>query len=404
MGLWQSQPVDPEKVAAERRRQKLQQHGVLIPPVFAIPCDNGPVPPGTLERLMLAPSASNLPSGLEYLHQLDWSVRLLQDHMIPGIWIAAGPHVRASILLHPSPNVAVRGRIRVEQKVADANTIQLSGGTDTLPSVRYHRKIGNRGSFVTEANTSGQTWLGLNLTQQVDIGNDDQMRRHAQIQLGSYVSTDATQYLYRSNIIKEARGYAILDFLGAKAAVETSWPSGKSRTYINVDLANDGPPLAIALERNESNESSISLSQILSFDRIHFNLLDERAPKVRNTLAWTLRFDRPASTEDSQGNTCLGAVWQFNRAVAVKALLEPSQQHISTALILKRWEEPRVVCSLLHRYNWRTSTHSFLGVGIEIESANAPNAQQFYGYPSNNSSSRVGGTVPATRAELADER
>jgi hypothetical protein len=143
--------------------------------------------------------------------------------------------------------------------------------------------------------------------------------------------------------------------------------------------------------------SSLSVSQVLHLDRYQVNPLEDRAPKIRNTLGWTIRLERVAAAAPCSGQflshdeACsattvaattttrfaVGGAWQINRAVAVKAVANPDA--FTAALILRRWKEPRVTCSLLFRNQmnqdgsgssssassaWRPR---FVGVGLQVE-------------------------------------
>jgi hypothetical protein len=234
--------------------------------------------------------------------------------------------------------------------------------------------------------------------------------------------------------------YAAADFLGSTAAFQvqgrlpspdagpsSSMPQLQTRTYFSINLADDhhrskaagsgSPPLVVTLERSGGNDtgryyssdssgevvSSMSLSQVLHLDRYQVNPLEDRAPKIRNTLGWTIRLERvaAASAPYSSSNSgpflshdeaysattvatttstrlAVGGAWQINRAVAVKAVANPDA--FTAALILRRWKEPRVTCSLLFRNQlnqdgfglsspssssaWRPR---FVGVGLQVE-------------------------------------
>ena len=176
---------------------------------------------------------------------------------------------------------------------------------------------------------------------------------------------------------------------GVTAAAEVSVPMLKTtepdygaiqtRSYLSLDLSDkdddeeqSGPPLRLLLERsfgNSANRSALSLSQTVNFDRYQLNPMEDRAPKVRNSLAWTICVERALDNNVANGmDVSMAAVWQLNRSVAVKAVLRPQQVH--TALLLKRWAQPRVACSILHRCDWssgRSPEVSFVGVGVELE-------------------------------------
>jgi len=135
--------------------------------------------------------------------------------------------------------------------------------------------------------------------------------------------------------------------------------------------------------------SAINISQLLTFDRINFNPFDGRAPRVRNVLGWTVQFAKPTSSTigggsnnvhtaftDTPSQLSIAAAWQFNRNIALKVVgtSQPGQsgkrhhQHACTfALLLKRWKQPRIMCTILGRHDFQTRSSSFLGVGLELE-------------------------------------
>ena len=155
-----------------------------------------------------------------------------------------------------------------------------------------------------------------------------------------------------------------------------SYGAIQTRSYLSLDLTDkddepqSGPPLQLLLERTSGGSaarSAMSLSQTLNFDRYQLNPLEDRALKVRNSLAWAICMER---ADDQNGmDVSMAAAWQLNRSVAFKAVLRPQQ--VRTAILLKRWAQPRVTCSILHRCDWGSSSSSpefsFLGVGIELE-------------------------------------
>lgn len=253
-------------------------------------------------------------------------------------------------------------------------------------------------------------------------------------------STTTTALSRLGSAVDTVGAYAAADFLRSTAAFQvqcrlpaanagpsTSMPQLHTRSYFSINLADEHrskdasgvpppPPLVVTLERsggsdgghyyggNLSSEevvSSLSVSQVLHLDRYQVNPLEDRAPKIRNTLGWTIRLERVAalagsgrflshdeaysSTTDAADNVtaatttrlAVGGAWQINRAVAVKAVANPDA--FTAALILRRWKEPRVTCSLLFRnqmspdgFGSSSSSSStwrprFVGVGLQVE-------------------------------------
>jgi hypothetical protein len=264
-------------------------------------------------------------------------------------------------------------------------------------------------------------------------------------------------------------GYAAINMLGATAAVHGSWKrthfdddnttattaaaaaaaaswlfqTPHLHTYFSANLNDEHqPPLQITLERDNIQETaSIALSQVLAFDRWQFNILEDRAPKVRNTVAWTIRMEsspRQTTTtmnhEDSgehrvssQSSSSVenitnnhriyfGAAWQINRGLAIKAVLDPQRSRLTTALLFKRWKHPRITCSVLSSIDPHRGMSLFRGVGIELETttttvsgtkdddnSNHPDAYYYNHYPSSTTVVLDDHDYPKTKAVLPDE-
>jgi hypothetical protein len=237
---------------------------------------------------------------------------------------------------------------------------------------------------------------------------------------------------------KEVTGCVAVHGLGITAALQGSMPlkdrqqrrrdgtqiyttSSYFTTNISDESTNQSPIQLTIQQQNEfgttslSSNSSISISQIITFQRYHFNIEEYRAPYIHNTLAWTIQMESLSSSSSSSlskpsfisaaedsgehhlpgtsdvlnrtNRVSLGLAWQLNRNVAVKAVLYPQPQSSSlslhdkspssnitatTAILFKRWFYPRITCSLLHKWEYNPSSVSlpkprFAGVGIDIE-------------------------------------
>jgi hypothetical protein len=77
----------------------------------------------------------------------------------------------------------------------------------------------------------------------------------------------------------------------------------------------------------------------------------------------------------------LGAVWQINRVLAIKAVLRPSSSasndwNATTAILIKRWQYPRITCRFIHQWRRDQRPH-FVGIGLEIatERVETPGAE-----------------------------
>eukprot|EP00536_Pseudo-nitzschia_multiseries_P004222 jgi/Psemu1/284961/fgenesh1_pg.69_\ len=191
-----------------------------------------------------------------------------------------------------------------------------------------------------------------------------------------------------------------------------------------------GGGLASSSSSSSSSCWTLNLAQVVAFDRDIWNILEERAPRIRNHIGWVCQVERRKITnsngtaETSTGNCdsnsnsngnlssfALGASAQFNRNLAVKAVVEstihdgsllpsvtPSSSTVTNsnsnsstnsavlkvALVFKRWLQPRASLSVIHAIDLRTGKSSFLGLGVEVEQ-------------SSNSKSNRRRAAPATR-------
>ena len=381
-----SSKIDP----AIAREKEIEKNGVLIPPIFGLPNVQLPLSASVRGRL-----PSRYPSMIEILRQTDPSVRILQDYMKTGIWIEAnspsGSLVHASI---QPEHATVSGKIDVAFPIAKDHSLELSGGTDHAPTIKCHVNWKNRVWLVAQTDVEGNSWCGANAAREF-LPGDSNDGMH--VQVGSWMTGAPGKSKQRLMTPKSVNGYAVVDYLGATAAVEGTFPlqkdtkgalycdygNSRTRSYLSINLSdqtNDStPPLQLTLERSESAlggaESAIGLSQVFSLDRPHVNPIEHRAPKVRNTLGWAMRMERDSQ---AKARVSLGLAWQVNRAIAIKAAVQPD--NLTTALLLKRWDQPRILCSLLHRYNWKDEKKGFFGIGLEVETTPNRTSKAFY-YP-----------------------
>jgi len=86
------------------------------------------------------------------------------------------------------------------------------------------------------------------------------------------------------------------------------------------------------LKQSRNNASSncltLNISQIITFDRDIYNILEERAPtKIQNHVGWVCQIERNINnnTNSKSSNSSIwsvGASGQFNRNVAAKVIIE----------------------------------------------------------------------------------
>lgn len=164
------------------------------------------------------------------------------------------------------------------------------------------------------------------------------------------------------------------------------------------------PPLWLTLKQSKGythgapSSFSLNLSQVVTFDREIWNILEDRAPKVRNHVGWVCQIERFLNSDakkqksEDQGSQkasssvlSIGASAQLNRNIAGKVVLEsklgqkasssstasPASAALKFAFVFKRWLEPQASLSIIQKVDLRTGKWSFLGVGLEIEQQKA---------------------------------
>jgi hypothetical protein len=372
-----------------RHKKQLERYGVLMPPAFGV--GRVPLTVSSLDRL----SSMSDPSEWEYLHETDTSYRILQDHMMSGLWVstqsAMGQVVRAALSLPNEDWQSGQGHIYGRQSGSQTVT-EVRAGTDTAPSIASRLLVLPGCSVWGNINTTGRGWLGGQIDYTFQDKNGDKegavnyrygpfveegSSNDVHVKAGTWLPCDVGALITKSklsdlqNSVKNLYGYLSVDVLGATMAMEGKLPLATLKpqvsSYFTIDLSGDGPPLELTLEQTPASTTIVSLSQVLTFDRIQLNPMEDRAPSVRNTAGWTIRMEKQVNTGET--DVQVGAAWQVNRGMALKAVIRPTQQDCLTAVLLKRWEQPRVTCSILHRHDWKSGRSSFLGFGIELETA-----------------------------------
>jgi hypothetical protein len=198
----------------------------------------------------------------------------------------------------------------------------------------------------------------------------------------------------------------------------------RSFFHTNLNLDEQSSPLWLTaraqLHPVALGDFSVQICQSLTFDRYVWNILEDRAPFIRNHLTWTVEMSQtnhnkkiPARMHHRSGTTTAGTsrtilntnddddddtfstlsnnnnhvlttntdttviptqltagvAWQFNRNVAIKAVTSPSEGNIRGAVIFQRWKQPRLTCSVIGEYNMWNRQGQFVGVGLELGSS-----------------------------------
>lgn len=420
----QETPGERRNRELERHKKQLERYGVLMPPAFGV--GRVPLPVSSIDRL----SSMSDPSEWEYLHETDTSYRILQDHMQAGLWVstqtALGQVVRAALSLPRDDWKAGEGHLYARRS-ASRTVTEIRAGTEGVPSISSRLQLVPGCSLWGNVNSSGKGWLGAQVDYTLRAKNGEKegavYYRHGpfveegsvndiHIKAGTWLPCAVSPKSTLADIqksISNLYGYASVDIMGATVAMEAKLPfdtlKPKIASYFSMDLSDDGPPLEISLERTPQQSTIISLSQVLTFDRYQLNPMEDRAPSVRNTAGWTIRMEKPPDP-DADPDVQVGAAWQINRGVAIKAVVRPIQQDLLTAVLVKRWRHPRVTCSVLHRHCWKTGSSSFVGFGVELETSGPrslfdTDASDATAYPDTNGGASAKKDEPPTKVTLS---
>ena len=294
--------------------------------------------------------------------------------------------------------------------------------TDTDEKVEYYRNdpSATTSSTVTDDSTNNNNNNNKKDESGTNTASSFAVKFASRLEFDLSPSTDRTVPLFDS--IPEScqtwHGLGSYKTNGASVAIETSVPLStlepQTKYHVSCDLnssSSSGPPLVVDLYKSPTS-SSMSLSQLLTFDRMNLNVVEQRCPNIRNTLGWTVQMTKPMSMEQDVDKTKpsfrAGVAWQLNRNIAVKAVLSPSGT-ITGALLMKQWREPSVTCSILY------GSGGLQGFGLELETGPPirvqNNNRSTHGnklYPSGASQKRsVDGSswlgVPETKATLPEE-
>lgn len=446
MGVFPSKQgsLSEKEQRALKRERLLRAQGIFVPPVFAVGLDDESWgdSPSRAQSLYYdvatttTTTTTTFPNSLSEVglaQQRDPSLRILQDYMTPGLWfqsVSGEATVLASLSVNDKMDDDAQkwaswkhgGKVLVGRSVGDDENvnIRLQGGTQGgLPRWTGTVRLNDAVTLGITADAQGRRG-GFSGSWKAQIGNGD-TRNGIQLKGTSFMPWDLQKSKFLGKHMYLTASMASSDANRWKIAADTNVNLNDLRTQdtrlfgnINLQEAETGAerpfsPVHLSLELNQ-NASAVALTQRIAFDRVHFNLIDDRVPLVRNTVGWTLRMEQPMSLtpnnkiQDDNTNSknaptspkvTLGAVWQLNRAMAVKATLQDDQS-VTAALICKRWKHPRVTCSILRRYHVPSYTGAWLGVSFEVETGRLAEDGESSSTPLANG----GGGAPPTKVQL----
>jgi hypothetical protein len=419
MGNTPSTPPTPE----EQRKRDLEERGVLIPPLFAAGYGFEPT--------------ETSPSLLTRLQQESLSHSILSRYLTPGVWITSQTNGNGSVLASLVPSSLPhdcesssnrlsytdslsnqQGLLRISQQLNDNFKFDLSYHSHTQPTIAAALHLTPNLKLSSKIDTQGTGWFSCQY--RTSVGNffqspmnkeyyrnnsfqEEQNNSKLHLHFGSWLDIEAQKDWSKStdnllSSIPAAHAYASLQVPGCLMAVHGKLPSTYAKLpevsyHASVDLASEGPPLTATLFKTPTS-SSMGLSQTLQWDRWILNPVEVKCPKIRNTLAWTVQLEKLG---DREATPKAGVEWQLNRAVAIKVVAQP---HLTGAIIFKRWQQPRIVCSVLVGRG-KYGQVGFQGLGVQLEIGSSDGDSDLYQQGSK--PTIVSTQVPPTKATLPDE-
>jgi hypothetical protein len=375
-----------EKQQEEARRK----YGVLIPPSFIVIDDLSSLPISCQTRLRKVSS----PNVLNDLWTMNQGRQLLGTYMTPGVTLNVPTATQGQILVSLNTTNSVPSSfLWAAQPVSDTVTVELLVPTADSPNFQlgYKNSI-NKNSFWAvkgQMNTSQQGWVESRFKtthQDVDMlvslsssltngtaSAKDEILKNVQLQ----AAAEYKQSLVAVHGVLDENNLPTLQ--SSMVSLNLNHQPNMNASHNTKESGQVPPPLWLTLKQNkslgEATDWTLNLSQVLSFDRMVWNILEERAPKVRQTLGWSLQMDTiPNDTDNSKPETkwSIGTTWQVNRGIALKGVVSSSNSSpliLNYGVIVKRWQQPRATLSILNQFDFVEKKSSFLGFGIELEAS-----------------------------------
>lgn len=381
----------PEQQKEEARRK----YGVLIPPSFIAIDDSSALPISCQARLRKVTS----PNVLNDLWTMNQGRQLLETYMTPGVTLNVPTATQGQILvsLMNTSNSAPASFLWASQPVNDNTTMELLVPTAESPNFQlgYKKRFDDNSSFWAvkgQMNTYQKGWIetrfkttGQDLDMLVSLSSSltngtasakDELLKNIQLQAAAEYkqSLVAVHGILDDNNLPRLKSSMVSLNLNHQA--NTNAPLHSAGEDVNVP-----PPLWLTLKQNRSSGQAanwtLNLSQLLTFDRAVWNILEERAPKVRQTLGWSLQMDTVSNDSTTVGaksetKWSMGTTWQVNRGVALKGVMSSSDSSpllLNYGVVLKRWQQPRATLSVLNQFDLVEKKNSFLGFGVELEAS-----------------------------------
>eukprot|EP00934_Nitzschia_sp_Nitz4_P001397 Nitzschia sp. Nitz4//scaffold100_size80364//24944//26332//NITZ4_005339-RA/size80364-processed-gene-0.47-mRNA-1//-1//CDS//3329532079//1397//frame0 len=418
MGNVFKKPESPEE--RQKRLQKI--YGVLMPPNF-VTGDIRSI--SSLAAVQTAQCSS--PSIVEYLWTTNPGNRLLQEYMQPGVYMniptTSGGNVMVDL---KSFQAGDPQNSSLEANRVDSNPALTHEDQSTLWAGQSMHPFKFQVLIPTQKKPSLKVAVGgKNLGMTCSVSNDAQgwleakyKTQYTSPQLGtaeflfsSWATLGNMKDTYHMLADPSKKGVSVnsskpslnlqaaVDYQESIVALQTQVPISDDiletmkkpifETLVSINLNHQGgnkvanvdsdappppppPSLWLTIKQKPYSYWILNLSQILTFDRMVVNLLEERAPRIRQTLGWVVQVEKDTSKAAvgaaAPSTWSAGATFQWNRALASKATLINGHT-LKYGLIMKHWDQPRITLSLINSFHFPTAKHSFVGFGLELETS-----------------------------------
>lgn len=386
----------------ERRQEEARQKfGVLIPPSFIVvdpSSDSASSLPISCQTRLKSIAAPNVLNDLWTMNQ---GRQLLETYMTPGVTLSVPTATQGQILVALKTTENDKSSfLWAEQPVSDNAKAELLVPTVDSPNfqMRYKRVISENTFWAIrgQMNTQQKGWVEGRVKSSYD---DLDLLLSISSSIPSLQKDTAIKDEIVNQVLKSVHLQAAAEYKESLFAVQGVLDQNQLPTLtgsmvslnLNHQANDDGnssidgdvngrvPPLWLTLKQltppgKDTTNWTLNLSQILTFDRHVWNVMEERAPKVRQILGWSLQMDTTTSTGESTPETkwSVGTTWQVNRGLAFKGVMTTSNTSplsLNYGVIVKRWMQPRATFSLLSQFEFATKKSSFLGFGLELEAS-----------------------------------
>lgn len=356
-----------------KRQQQLRERGVLVPPSFGV-----------------ARGSDSSPSCMQSLKKGQATHRLLHDELSTGL-IFSGTTSAGGSATASFNSIGTKATVDAGQQFDNG---QVYIRTTALGQLSLSGQFLPTRGLILDGHLQSDG-LGRCGWQALKAGSNDK-----NLEMASWLRFQSPSGFENPFDVKvtSVEGFAKAHVSGCDLAVEATVPANAPHANFSYHFSSDlsrgkGPPLVLGMDTSPT-KSSVNLSQTLSFDRLVY---DPRAdlPKIRNRFGWAVEMEKYKG--ENEAKLKAGIAWQVNRGLALKVVA--NQSDVRGAVLLKRWKEPRVSCSLIFGINPQRVT--FHGIGLELGTGPSPDNRDVYSVTGDGRDRvHVGTTAPPTKETL----